>query len=295
MQIYAIHAAPSVADQLVNQNQLCDDLGLCFRNLHTGERSMSGKIKQLLDEGKKVKVMSAGGLITPKMVDVIGSYGILDGIWFDQEHSAIPHQQMELLTIACRATGLDSFARVPPTDYCTIMRPLETGCSGVMIAQVRTLEQVETAVSWAKYPPVGVRGTYMSNAETRYGATPLAEHVKRANQERWVAIQIETLEAVEIVDQIAAVDGVDWLFVGPSDLSVTLGVPGEALHPKCVAALGRVADAAKASHIPWGALSGDLEHAQKCSELGCQLHSVYSEANALKIGLFAQQEAYKSL
>ena len=256
---------------------------------------MIGKIKQLLGEGKKVRVMASGTFITPKMVDAIGSFGILDGIRFDQEHNAIPHHRLELLAMACRSVGLDCFARVPPLDYSTIMRPLETGCSGVMIAQVRTLEQVETAVSWAKYPPVGVRGSYTANYESQYGGMSTAELVQRSNQDRWVAIQIETLEAVEIVDQIAAVEGVDWLFIGPNDLSVTLGVPGELLHPKCVAALERVSEAVKAVGKPWGALSPSLDHAQKCSDLGCQIHSLYSEFNALKAGFLAIEETFKSL
>ena len=118
---------------------------------------------------------------------------------------------------------------------------MEAGCSGVMIAQVRTLDEVEQAVRWAKYPPVGLRGFFGGNVETGFGSIDMATHVAQANRDRWVSIQIETPEAVEIVDQIAAIEGVDWLFVGPADLSVTLGVPGEFLHPKCIDALKRVA------------------------------------------------------
>ena len=83
--------------------------------------------------------------------------------------------------MACRASGLDAFARVPPTDYATVMRPLETGCSGVMVAQVRTLDEVQRAVQWSKYPPRGTRGLFLGNAECDYGNIPAAEHVARAN------------------------------------------------------------------------------------------------------------------
>jgi 2-keto-3-deoxy-L-rhamnonate aldolase RhmA len=107
------------------------------------------------------------GLSSPKLVEVAGILGNLHGLWIDQEHSAIPHAQLELMLMACRAVGLDAFARVPPTDYATIMRPMEAGCSGVMIAQLRTLDEVRETVSWTKYPPFGVRGMFAGTIEAR--------------------------------------------------------------------------------------------------------------------------------
>jgi 4-hydroxy-2-oxoheptanedioate aldolase len=181
---------------------------------------------------------------------------------------------------------------VPPTDYATVMRPMETGCSGVMIAQVRSVEEVERAVSWAKYPPVGVRGMFTANVETEFGGLDMATQVSRANRDRWVSIQIETPEAVEVVDQIAATEGVDWLFVGPADLSVTLGVPGDFLHPKCIAALKKVSAAVKQAGKSWGILSRDPEHARVCRELGCQLFSIFGDIDCLRVGLKTLEERF---
>jgi 4-hydroxy-2-oxoheptanedioate aldolase len=201
---------------------------------------MTSVIKQRLASGQLVRAMHVTGFATPKVIELAGVLGNLHGMWIDQEHAAIPHAQLELMTMACRAAGKDVFARVALTDYATIMRPYEAGCSGVMVAQVRTLAEVEQAVEWAKYPPLGKRGFFGGNIEGRFGDIDMATHVASANRDRWLAIQIETPEAVEIVEQIAATKGVDWLFVGPADLSVTLGVPGEFLHAKCVDALKRV-------------------------------------------------------
>lgn len=252
-------------------------------------------IKQRLAAGKIVRTMHIVGYATPRIVELLGTLGDFHGYWFDQEHSAIPHKDLELMLIACRATGKDAFARVPPTDYATIMRPMEAGCSGVMIAQVRTLDEVKQAVAWAKYPPLGIRGTFTGNAESKYGRVGLAQHVAAANRDRWVSIQIETPEAVEIVDKIAAVDSVDWLFVGPADLSVTLGVPGDFLHPKCIEALQRVAAAAKKAGKAWGILSRDAEHARKCRELGCQLFSVFGDLDCLRVGLDILRDRFAEL
>jgi 2-dehydro-3-deoxyglucarate aldolase/4-hydroxy-2-oxoheptanedioate aldolase len=256
---------------------------------------MSSTIKDRLAAGKIVRTMHVVGYATPRVIELFGIHGDFHAFWFDQEHSAISHQELELMLIACRATGKDAFARVPPTDYATVMRPMETGCSGVMIAQVRTLDEVKQCVAWAKYPPVGVRGTFLSNAETQYGKVGPAAHIVAANRDRWVSIQIETPEAVEIVDKIAAVDGVDWLFVGPVDLSVTLGVPGEFMHPKCIAALERVAAAAKKAGKPWGILSRDIEHARRARELGCQLFSVIGDVDCLKLGLETIEQRFAEL
>ena len=88
-------------------------------------------IKQRLVDGQLTRVMFLGALASPKLVEIAGKVGGLHGVWFDQEHAAIPYQQLEVLMMACRAAGLDAFAHVAPTDYTAIMRPMETGASGV--------------------------------------------------------------------------------------------------------------------------------------------------------------------
>jgi 2-dehydro-3-deoxyglucarate aldolase/4-hydroxy-2-oxoheptanedioate aldolase len=256
---------------------------------------MPSVIKERLLAGQIVRTMHITGFIKPRALEMFGLVGNFHGVWIDQEHSAIAHAEMENLLIACRASKLDAFARVAPTDYPTVMRPMEAGCSGVMIAQVRTLAEVEQAVRWAKYPPAGLRGFFGGNIETGFGSTPMATHVAQANRERWVAIQIETPESVEIVDQIAALEGVDWLFVGPADLSVTLGVAGEFLHPKCVEALKRVSAAVKKNGKAWGTLCRDPDHALRCRELGCQLFSIFGDIDCLRAGLTAIEQRFAAL
>lgn len=235
------------------------------------------------------------GLSSPKLVEVAGILGDFHGLWIDQEHTAVPHAQLELMLMASRAVGLDAFARVPPTDYATIMRPMEAGCSGVMIAQVRTVEEVEQSVAWAKYPPQGVRGLLGATFEARYGKTDLQTHVANANRDRWVSIQIETLEALDAIEKILAIQGVDWVFVGPADLSVALGVPGEFMHPKCIAALERIAAATKKAGKSWGILSKETEHARKCRELGCQLFSIFGDVECFRAGLKALEERFADI
>jgi 2-dehydro-3-deoxyglucarate aldolase/4-hydroxy-2-oxoheptanedioate aldolase len=250
---------------------------------------MNHSIPDLLAAGKTVRVMSLGAIAHPKLVEIAAHHQIVHGFWIDQEHAAVSQERIENLLLACRATGLDAFARVPPVDYATIMRPMEAGCCGVMAAQIRTLEQVEQVVAWSKYPPAGSRGLFLGNAECHYGKANAAEHVAAANRRRWLAVQIETAEAVKLVEEIAAYDGVDHLFVGPADLACALGVPGEVLHERCVAALEQVAAAVKRTGKTWGTLSRSRDHAAVCRDLGCQLFSVYSDLDVIHRGIVGIQ------
>ena len=256
---------------------------------------MTKTLKQLLAEGKSVRVLCAGAIATPKLIEAIGILGDLDGVWLDQEHSAIPHRELELMVMAARAAGYDAFVRVAPTDYATVMRPFETGASGVMAAQVRSVAEVEQVVRWAKYPPEGQRGLFLGNIEARFGTLEAARHTAAANRDRWIVIQIETAEALECVEGIAAVDGVDCLFVGPSDLSANLGVVGQVLHPKCIAALERIARAAAAAKKSWGALSRTREHAELCQKLGARLFSIVSDMDLIHRGIQATRALYGDL
>lgn len=253
---------------------------------------MKTTIKQRLAEGQLVRVISLGTLASPKLIEIAGVVGGFEGVWIDQEHSAIPHQQLEILILACRAAGLSSFVRVAPTDYPTVMRPMEAGAEGIMAAQIRTVAQVQQIVEWAKYPPLGTRGLYLANYEAGYGTADPQKHIESSNRDRWLCIQIETPEAVACAEQIAKVEGVDCLFVGPGDLACTLGVPGQVMHPKCIAALERVSAGAKAAGKPWAALTRSPEHAAKCRELGCRLFSLVADLDLIHRGFQSAKKAY---
>src|SRR5262245_50709495 len=179
---------------------------------------MGSRIKQLLAEGKVVRVFGLGQLCHPKIVEIIGFCGGWDGVWLDQEHTGITIGQIEEAARAARGVGLDSFVRLAATDYATVMRPLEAGAGGVMAAQVRGAAEVENLVRWAKFHPEGLRGVAATGVDGRYGSLPLPEYFRRANANNLVAVQIEHVDAVESVEQIAAVKGVDFLFIGPADL-----------------------------------------------------------------------------
>jgi 4-hydroxy-2-oxoheptanedioate aldolase len=243
------------------------------------------RIKELLAKGQVVRVFGLGQLCHPKLVEMIAFTGGWDAVWFDQEHTGITVEQIELAALAARAHGLDNFVRVAPTDYATVMRPLEAGSGGVMAAMVRSAAQAAQVVEWAKFHPHGLRGVNGTGVDGHFGTMAMADYFKRANAETVLAIQIEHADAVADVERIAATPQVDILFVGPADLSQSMGLPGDWEHPRIWEALEKVAAAARAHHIHWAILPPNAAYARRCVNLGCRMLSIGFDVWAVNKGL----------
>ncbi len=232
-----------------------------------------------------MNVFAIGAIPSPKIIELVAMVGGYQAIWIDEEHAGLTLNQIETLAMACRSVGLDSYVRVAPTDNAAVMRPMEAGVGGIMAAQVRSIGEAQQIVRWAKFPPLRERGANASNFEGLYGTKPLADHIRDCNDARWLSLQIETTEALDQVEQIAAIQGVDNLFVGPADLSVALGVPGDFMHPKCREALARVSQATLSEGKTWGILVRSREHADFCRSLGCQFYAYANDLAAMLAGL----------
>ncbi len=248
---------------------------------------MGRRLKELLAAGKLVRVFGTGQLCHPKLVEIVGQHGGYDAVWLDQEHAGLSIRQIEHACLAARAADIDTFVRLAPTDYATVMRPLEAGAGGVMAAQVRSAREAQDVVRWAKFHPVGLRGVNGTGVDGRYGCLPLGEYLRRANDDTFVAIQIEHIDAVNEVEQIAVLPGVDVLFVGPADLGQSMGLPGDWDHPRAWEAIERVARAARRHNVAWAILPRDAAYARRCVDLGCRMLSVGLDVWALQRGLRA--------
>ncbi len=252
------------------------------------------RIKELLARGQVVRVFALGQLLSPKLVEIIGEHGEFDALWLDFEHAGISMPQIELATLAAKAHAMDHFVRLPATDYASVMRPLEAGAGGVMISMVRSAAEAEQAVRWAKFWPRGERGLNGGNRDGRFGLTPLAEYMAAANASTFVGIQIETAGALASAAEIAAIPDVDLLFVGPSDLSQVLGVPGDFENPRCLEAIETIARTCAAAKKPWGVFtSRDPGYAERMRGLGCQLFVIASDTSTVHAGIRAAKERYK--
>ena len=213
------------------------------------------RIKQLLAEGQVVRVFAVGQLLSPKLIEIVGEHGEFDALWLDFEHVGISMKEIELATMAAKAYGMDHFVRLPATDYASVMRPLEAGAGGLMISMVRSASGAEQAVRWAKFWPRGERGLNGGNRDGRFGLTPLPEYMAAANASTFLGIQIETAGALAGAAAIAAIPDVDLLFIGPSDLSQVLGVPGDFENSRCLEAIETIARTCAEANKPWGVFS----------------------------------------
>ncbi|MSQ95056.1 MAG: aldolase [Gemmataceae bacterium] len=256
---------------------------------------MGKRLKESLAQNKLVRVFGMGQMCHPKFVDIIGQHGGYDAVWLDQEHAGLSITQIEQASMAARAVGIDSFVRLAPTDYATVMRPLEAGAGGIMAAQVRSAAQAEEVMQWAKFYPRGLRGVNGSGVDGRYATMPMPDYMKQANEETFVAIQIEHIGAVEEVEKIAALKDVDVLFIGPADLGQSMGIVGDWDNARIWQAIERVAKAARTNGIHWAILPRNQAYAKRCVDLGCKMLSVGLDVWAIQRGLKAFLAEFESL
>ena len=189
-----------------------------------------------------------GSSITAEIAGLAG----FDWVLVDMEHGSGDYGNLVHQVQAIGATPAAPIVRIAWNELATYKRVLDIGASGIMVPYVQSADEARDAVRAMRYPPRGVRGVASLNRATSFGPG-FAEYVRRADDELLTIVQIETPAAVENADEIAAVDGVDVLFIGPLDLTTGLGVQGRFDDPAYLDAVDRVcraaADAGKASGI----------------------------------------------
>lgn len=187
---------------------------------------------------------------SPLMAEIVAGGG-LDWLMIDAEHSPLGLESIQLQLQSAAAYETCPIVRVPVNDTVLIKQYLDLGAQNLLVPMVNTAEQAEQAVAAMHYPPRGVRGVGSALARgARWNRVP--DYLGRASELVSLTVQIETAEAVENAAELAAVDGVDALFIGPSDLAASMGVLGQQDHPDVVAAVERTIATVKAAGKPVG-------------------------------------------
>ena len=249
-------------------------------------------IKQRLGRGEVLMVAATGRIVHHNLLQMLGIHGGFQAVWFDLEHMDFSTEKLEIGTLACRSQGMDSFVRLAATDYAAVTRALEAGAGGVMAAQVRSAAEAEQVVQWAKFFPRGCRGLNTAGWDAQFATMPAAKFAEKSNRESFVAIQIETAEALAECEQIAGIDGVDLLFLGPADMSQNLGVIGDFMNPKCLEAMDRIAAACATHKKPWGVVPVNPDYAAMCVEKGCRMLSVAADVRIINAGIDSIKQSY---
>lgn len=221
-------------------------------------------VKELLREGKPV----IGATITTASPDVAAQAANLgfDFLWIEMEHSPITLETARNMILATRGLKAVPFTRVPVNELWTAKRVLDIGSLGVMFPFTSSPELAQQAVAACKYPPEGLRGSGPGLATLRW--PPPEGYHGFANRNVMVIAIIEQARAVEQIEAIAAVPGIDVLFIGTSDLSYSLGVGGQMNHPALQEAIARVVEAAKRHHIPAGRPAANAELVERYMKEG---------------------------
>ena len=205
----------------------------------------------------------------PSLIEYVGILG-WDFLVFDAEHGTLQPRDVEDLCRAVEPRGTTPLVRVTTNDAPTILRFLDTGAHGVHVPWVNSAAEVEKAVQAVKYMPRGMRGLAGSRASEWGLREPIGEYVRRANRETLVVIHIETQDAVDAIDDYIAIDGVDVLFLGPTDLSQSLGHAGNLGHPDVLAAMDRVAEAVVGSGKTLGLYAGTVDMTKEWLDRGAR-------------------------
>ena len=202
----------------------------------------------------------------PAMVEAAGHAGY-DFVLLDMEHGTTTFETLPNLIRAANVSGVCPVVRVPRGTAIRIDQALDVGAGAVMIPQIDTAEQARAAVSAAKFSPVGSRGTCRFVRSAGFGAIPGSEYFSKA-QETVVIVQAEGKKAVENLDEILDVPGIDVVFVGPYDLSSSLGHVGEINHPEVIECIKGIIAKASAKGVKIGCFADTVEGGKKWRDLG---------------------------
>ncbi len=236
--------------------------------------------KQGLAKGER-QVGLWSGLASPIAADILAGAGF-DWIVIDGEHG--PNDITTLLPQlqAMRGGTAEPVFRVPWNDMVILKRALDVGARSLLIPFVQNAEEARRAVAATRYPPLGIRGVSVTPRANDYGR--VQNYHKNAHLDTCVLLQVETRAALKEIEAIAAIDGVDGIFIGPSDLAADFGHLGNAKHPEVLAALKDAATRIRAAGKSAGFLTGILDDVELMFEMGFNFTAVGSDVGILARG-----------
>lgn len=221
------------------------------------------RLPALLKSGRTLKGIFIG-MPAPALVEMAGHAGF-DFVVIDNEHGNSTLESTEHMIRAAKAVNVIPVVRTLETD---ILHVLDLGASAIKIPGVNTAEKAKRIVHAAKYPPLGQRGAAFATRAAGFGFFGGEAHVKASNEGTSVMVMIETAEALRNLDRILAVEGIDCAFVGPNDLSFSMGLPGQVNHPEVRAAVEGAVKRIRASGLAAGVIANNNQDAKRYREVG---------------------------
>ena len=246
----------------------------------------------LLAHGAKAPIGTWVMSASPIVAEAVGTAGFDWGV-LDMEHAPVDLMDLVHLLQAVGNTKMVPVVRVPWNDAVTVKRVLDAGAQTLLFPLVQDADDARRAVAATRYPPEGVRGMAGMGRASRFGTT--RDYLSIANQTIGVVVQLESPAALARLEEIAAVPGVDALFVGPADLSGAMGHPGELMHPEVMTAMADAAERAKAVGVPIGTVGGTPEEVTRYRAAGYDFVAVSSDLGLLMRGAQAAVQALRNV
>ena len=237
------------------------------------------RVKAALRQGKTVVGAGLTIAANPSVVRVMASAGY-DFLFIDIEHTLMSPETLMSVVQMARACDISPIVRVQDTEYHIIANALDSGADGIIVPRVETPAQAERAVAAARFPPKGVRGCG-TIATLDFVREDWREALPWLNEQTLVAIQVESQRAIDALDRILQVEGIDALVVGPLDLSIDLGVPGQFDHPKVIGAMARVTEIGHAHHVAVGTVMATPEALRPWWEKGMRFFTCGNDTGML--------------
>jgi len=240
---------------------------------------LKNKLKQRLNAGEIVFGPFVR-LNCPDVMEILG-YSGYDFAIVDLEHGAMGYHEAEDMVRAAVFAGITPIIRVQENNATFILRALETGAQGIQIPQINDYESALVASKSSRYFPLGDRGVCKFSRASKYSFVPPEKYFAQANEETMVIVHIEGVKGLQELDRILEVDGIDVIFLGPFDLSQSLGITGQVNHPRVVEAMkDAIVKANKAKKIV-GTFATNVKDAEFWANCGVKYLSVYIDTGIL--------------
>ncbi|PYT14295.1 MAG: aldolase [Acidobacteria bacterium] len=237
-------------------------------------------VKKALKERKVQIGCGFGQLRSPEVARILAAAGF-DWTFLDAEHGGFHIETLQDICRAAVTTGVAPIVRVADMQYALVARALDCGAQGIIFPRVESPEMLDRAVSWTKFPPLGIRGCGIAPTHIEYERATLPEIIEHMNENVMVVLQIETRLAAQLRNELLSVPGIDAVMVGPVDLSISLGVPGDFQHPKMVDAMEQIRDSCIQHGVAPGTQTRTLALAKFWKERGMLFLGCGSETGFL--------------
>lgn len=247
-------------------------------------------MKPALASGAVLRGLMVSEIKTPFLGAILDSVG-MDFAILDQEHGSFGADMLASIIAGFRGGRCQPIVRVPEVRRDCFLTPLELGAAGVLVPRVETAEEARAIVDFCRYPPSGSRGVSLSRAHTMFRRVSADSYLPKANDEILIGVQIETAAALNALDDILSVEGIDMAFIGPSDLSVSCGISPKLTGPEMAAHVDNILSACR-RHGKVGALqTTDWETALALVPSGLSMISATTDLAALQHGMRAALDA----